>query len=125
MKYREEMPEGCPPPGAEQVNSDRDVFRLVRQSPPSQDDFRSQRAENPQRIFSSMTECQARGLSVFADRGDCEKARKLPALRGRLICRVRLVTGAGKLLKTSGRSHHTWWPLAEYDILLHCQVEAM
>jgi hypothetical protein len=123
MKYREELPEGCPPAGAEQVNSDRDVFRLVRQSPPSQDDFRSRRAENPQAIFS-VSECQARGLSVFADRRDCEKARKLPTLRGRLICRVRLVTGAGNLLETGGRSHHTWWPLAEYDILSRCQVEA-
>jgi len=123
MQYLEKLPEGCPPAGAEQVNSERDVFRLIRKLPPCQDDFRSQRAENPRAIFS-VTECQARGLSVFADRLDCEQARKLPALKRRLVCRVQLVTGAGNLLKTGGRSHHTWWPLAEYDILSRCQVEA-
>jgi len=122
MSYREELPEDCPPAAAEEIAAARDVFRLVRNSPPTLEDFRSQRAEKPDATFQ-VTECQARGLSVFAERRDSEKALKLPTLRGRLICRLRLETGAGRIQQTGRPSHHTWWPLAAFDILAHCGVE--
>ena len=124
MNYREELPEGCPPDDAEDIVASREVFRLVRTSPPTEEDFISKRAENPDRDFGNISECQARGLSVFAERGDSQKALKLPNLRGRLICRVALEAGAGHIQQTGRRSHHTWWPLADFDILAHCVVEA-
>lgn len=123
MKYREPLSEGCPPDAAEDIIATREVFRLVRTSPPAEEDFASQRAENPDRDFGKISECQARGLSVFAERGDSQKALKLPSLRGRLICRVILENGAGAIQQTGQRSHHTWWPLADFDILAHCVVE--
>ena len=95
---------------------------MVRNSPPTEDDFRSQRAEKPLAIFQ-VSECQARGLSVFFERRDTEQALKLPRLRGRLICRLRLEAGAGRIQPTFQPSHHTWWPLADFDILAHCGVE--
>jgi len=124
MSYREELPADCPPEAAEEIALTRDVFRLVRTSSPVLDDFRSQRAEKPQAVFD-VSECLARGLSVFAVRQDSEKALKLPMLRSRLICRVRLESGAGRIQQTGRRSHHTWWPLAAFDILAHCEVESV
>jgi len=124
MIYREQLPEDCPPEAAEEIAAPRDVFRLVRTNPPSLSDFRSQRAEKPTAVFN-VSECRARGLSVFAARRDSEKALKLPTLRGRLICRVRLETGAGRILQAGAASHHTWWPLAAFDILGHCEIECV
>lgn len=124
MSYREPLPEGCPPDAAEEIATPRTVFRLARTNPPTLDDFRSQRAEKPERVFPCVTECQARGLSTFADRRDLEaRALKLPYLRGRLICRVSLQAGAGRIQQTGQPSHHTWWPLATFDILSHSGVE--
>lgn len=124
MSYREQLPEGCPPDDSVEISEPWEVFRLVRTRPPTDDDFKSQRAEKPGHVFHGATECEARGLSVHAERGDSERALKLPSLRRRFICRLRLESGAGRILKTRARSHHTWWPLSDYDILSRCTVEA-
>ena len=122
MKYREPLPEGCPPETAEEINQPRDVFRLVRTNPPTELDFMSQRAVRPGYRFRD--ECQARGLSVHSERSDSEKASRLPTLRGRLVCRLSLESGAGEILQTGRYSHHTWWPLADYDVMAQCTVES-
>jgi hypothetical protein len=80
--FREPLPHGCPPDEAEEITAEREVFRLVRGDPATWNDFQSQRAQKPDAVFA-VSECQARGLSVFADRRDSERALKLPALRGR------------------------------------------
>ena len=118
--YREPLPADCPPDEAEHISTPRDVFRLVRGWPPTQADFRSQRAERPNRRFRGVTECRARGLSVYAAARDAEKLLKLPRLRGRRVCLVRLDAGAGSIQQTGRLSHYTWWPLADFDILQHC-----
>ena len=124
MSYRDPLPEGCPPGAAEELATHRVVFRLVRTDPPTPDDFLSRRQEKPERTFPGVTECQACGLSVFADRRDAEaKALKLPHLKNRKICQVTLSAGAGRIQQTFQPSHHTWWPLAAFDILAHCGVE--
>ena len=124
MQYRELLPDGCPPPEAEEIAAERTVFRLVRSDPPTDADFRSKRAEKPSAVFG-VSECVARGLSVFGEVRDCDKARKLPALKGSLVCRVRLCAGAGRIQQTGATlSHHTWWPWAAFNILPQCQVES-
>lgn len=120
VSYREPLPEGCPPDDAEEVTRPRSVFRLVRGCPPTEDDFRSQRAEKPDRQFSGVDECRARGLSVHADPSDSARARKLPTQKGKKICRVQLDRGAGRIRQTGRPSHHTWWPLAAFDIIANC-----
>ena len=121
MSYREPLPEGCPPAEASEISAPRDVYRLVRNFPPTDKDFRSQRAEKPNRRFRGVTECQARGLSVYANLDASRNAAKLPNLRGRQVCRVRLDKSAGHIQQT-GRdpSHHTWWPFAAFDIIGNC-----
>lgn len=86
------------------------------------EDFRSQRAERPEAVFRGVPECLACGLSVHGERADSERMRKLPRLKNRLVCRVRLENGAGRIQQTFQPSQHTWWPLAAFDIPGHCEV---
>jgi hypothetical protein len=125
MSYREPLPEACPPAGAEEITVPREVFRLVRTSPPTPDDFRSQRAEKPNHKFPGVSECQVRGLSVYEKKTDCEKLLKFPHMRTRKLCCVRLDVGAGMIQQTFQPSHHTWWPLAAFDILGNSGVETV
>lgn len=118
MIYREELPKGCPPPDAQDIAGELTVIRLTKSLPPTDDDFMSQRAEKPTVVFR-VDECQARGLSVFTEPKDAVNALKLPALRGRYACALKLRSGAGCIKQTGRPSHHTWWPLKEFDILAH------
>ena len=123
--FREELPPDCPPADAEEILDSREVFRLVRANPAQESDFRSQRAELPDKVFDGVCECVARGLSVLVTLEAGRNATRLPRLRGRMVCRVQLFAGAG-FIKPTGRNpdHHTWWPLASYPILLHSEVLA-
>jgi hypothetical protein len=120
MPYREELPIQCPPEAAGEITVEREVYRVVKSIPAADDDFRSQRAKRPDAVFKDVSECLARGLSVFGERGDGEKALKLPGLRGGMLATVRLTAGAGRIQQTFRPSHHTWWPFADFDILAHC-----
>lgn len=124
MLYREPLPDNCPPDTAEEINAHRTVYRLVRNNPPTDDDFQSQRAEQPERIFRDVTECQARGLSVFVSLNVAVRLSARGRLQGMAVCQVTLAAGAGHIQPTGRRSHHTWWPLADYDILANCQIVA-
>lgn len=120
MRYREELPAHCPPPAAQVVTQPRVVFRLVRRHLPGLHDFCSQRAEKPDQPFMGVTECQACGLSVFTELEACKKLLLLRHLQSRAVCKVQLEDGAGCIMQTGRKSaHHTWWPLADFDILAH------
>jgi len=125
MIYRESLPENCPPIEADELNSRREVYRLVCSNPPQDDDFRSQREMKPSAVFKNISECQAMGLSVFSNRDVCHKTMKLPAFKKcqHYVCRVVLDKGAGRIQQTGQLSHHTWWPLADFDILASCNAD--
>ena len=53
MTCREPLPEDCPPDNSEEITAPRVVYRLVRNNPPTNDDFRSQRAERPTARFNT------------------------------------------------------------------------
>ena len=122
MPYREPLPDDCPPDAADEITEPRIVYRLVWHDPPTDGDFRSQRAENPHQIFPGVTECQARGLSVFLNRADAERRTRIGRLQGAMIGAVTLTRGAGRIAKTGRRSHYTWWPLADYDVTKNSRV---
>lgn len=122
MTFREPLPAGCPPEEAERITGSRTVYRIVRCDPPADHDFQSQRALNPDQVFGGVTECQVRGLSVF---DDIKTARSLLAsskFRGWAICQVNLTNGSGYIQRTGRRNHFTWWPLANFEILVCCVV---
>ena len=122
MLYREFLPEDCPPEQASEITAPRLVYRLVRHNPPTDDDFRSQRAEKPQQHFN-VPECQARGVSVFDNYRAAARSSNTRNLRGTQVCRVILGPGAGRIMKTGSPSHYTWWPFADYDILANCEMD--
>ena len=123
MNYREPLPNDCPPDEAEEIDAQRVVYRLVRNTPPNDDDFRSQRAERPHQVFRNITECQARGLSVRTDQNSATELMQLRSMRGRMLCEIRLDCGAGQIMQTGeDPDHSTWWPLADYDILANCSL---
>ena len=123
MLYREPLPDNCPPDTAEEIDEPHIVYRLVRNNPPRDDDFQSQRAERPERVFRNATECEARGLSVRTDLDSATELMTMRTMRGRMLCEVRLDLGAGKIMQTGEDPFHsTWWPLADYDILGNCSV---
>ena len=80
IRFREPLPEGCPPIEAEEITDVRVVFRLVRTDPPMDSDFCSKRAESPYNQFS-VSECQARGLSVYSHVREAKKQLKRPTLK--------------------------------------------
>ena len=120
--FREPLPKGCPPWEAREITTQQTVFRLVRTDPPTDSDFRSQRAENPNNPFRGVSECRARGLSVYSNIRHAENRLKTPRFRGSLICEVKLDRGAGYISKTGYRAHFTWWPFASFPIVTKCQV---
>ena len=123
MTYREPLPGDCPPDEAEEINAPRLVYRLVRNNPPTDKDFRSQRAEKPEKEFKNVTECQARGLSVRTDLDAAMGLMTLRTMRGTMLCEARLDHGAGRIMQTGeDPNHSTWWPLSDYDILANCSM---
>ena len=125
MTFRESLPAGCPPDEAGEIVETRIVYRLVRNNPPTEEDFRSQRASNPDRVFRNVNECQARGLSVRSGRRESIEYMKLRRFRSSLLCRVQLGGGAGYIQQTGEGTHHTWWPLASFDILANSSLEVL
>ncbi len=122
VRYREELPPGCPPKAAEEIVGERICYRLVQNAPPRDEDFRSQRALQPNRDFN-ISECQVRGLSVFMQSADAERAATQNRnLRGTKVAKLTLEQGAGYIQQTGSRSHHTWWPYQAFDILANCEA---
>ena len=121
MAYLEPLTEGYPPEDAEEILEPRIAFRTVRNNPPTAEDFRSQRAESPNGAFN-VCECTARGLSVRDNVRDAEQLIKLRKYKNGRVSRVNLTTGAGRIKQTFRRSHFTWWPLADFDILGNSEV---
>ena len=125
MPYRDELPEDCPPETATEIEAPLQVYRLVRTNPPTDADFASVRTENPTKppFPDAVKECRANGVSVFLSAADALDRRKQPKHQGKSLCRVHLGPGTGRLEKNWRKSHHTWWPLATFDLLLNCHVE--
>ena len=118
VRFREDLPDGCPPPDAKPLNAARSLFRLVSQYPPTELDFDSVWKEQPERRMR-LDPCQGRGLSLFDTAAEAQKRTSYTTLRGKIVCAVNITPDAGPLLMTA-RHHYTWWPLQDYDIIAGC-----
>ena len=122
MRYRESLPSDCPPDNAREIITETIVYRLVRNAPTNEEDFRSQRTFEPNRDFG-VSECRARGLSVFMQAADAARAaQRSRNLRGAKLAQLTLNHGAGYIKQTGNRSHHTWWPYEAFNVLANCEV---
>ena len=119
-RYREELPDGCPPPEAKPLTATRLLFRLVSRYPPTEQDFDSVWKEQPERRIR-LDPCQGRGLSLFDTAAAAQRRTSYLTLRDKIVCAINVTPDAGPLLMT-GRHHYTWWPLDGYDILAHAQI---
>ena len=120
--YREILPADCPPEAAEEIVHPRIVFRMVDCDPPVDGDFDSWRYKNRGAQLRAASECEARGLSVYSRSRDVRRLIERSGATEARICQVTLDPGAGRIQKTGRRSHYTWWPWADFDILPRCQV---
>ncbi len=107
-RYREPLPEDCPPETAEEIDAHRIVYRLVENDPPTYADFSSWRAKNLAEQTRNASECQARGVSVYSRSRDVRKLIERSEAEEARVCEVALDRGAGRIQKTGGRSHYTW-----------------
>ena len=105
------MPKQCPPQEASLPNG-MSIYRFSSSEEPSDDDFLSQRMLNPERVFSGISECVARSLSVYNDIDKCRNMIKLPRNRNRFkrILEIELSDSDGVILKTfKDPNHYSWW----------------
>ena len=118
MRYRDEFPEGCPPPEAVEIRERMTVYRLTGKFPGTARDFQSRWQRDPAPVqFQGEKECQAKGLSVFTDAEDATLALG-QRLSGGYVVEIELREGMGAIQRTpssSYDSHATWWPSIEID----------
>lgn len=121
IQYKEELPDGCPPPDAEEIQN-MVFYRLVNSHPPTGEDFTCLKAQNPTKDQKSH-ECEARALSVFVELSGAVELLKLPTQRGKQIAKLKLGNNAGKHKRTFTRQHHhSWWIYHSFDPLACCEA---
>ena len=101
-------PDRCPPAGATPAGGV--VLRLVRNDPPSADDFLPWSVENG-RVDKSKP-CQSCAVSVFDKLDDIRKMqRRVPAQRPKPVAEGELKSEMGVTKPTGkrNRTHRSWW----------------
>ncbi len=113
MVWSHHCPEDCPFEDA--IEPSFEVYRLVKNNPPSSKDFLSRREMRPQEKFEkSELYCQACGTSVYRDIKDIELKKSLHRGFRRTKIAVGMLTPDLGLIKNTKceeieDSHHTFW----------------
>lgn len=122
MKWRDHLPNECPPDDAIPTNGV--VYRLASRKNFDESDFLSYREMYPDGHWDGVPECIACGLSVFTEIAGIERLlRRVPGKKRSKSHKVKKVI-EGKLTpkhgkmkntpSTTHKSHHTWWiPVGE------------
>lgn len=105
--WYEELPDACPPIDSQNCNGI--FYRIANGNPASDKDFFSQRCLQPNKVFEGIDECIVRSLSVFDCIEETERRLKLPKFRNAHIVEVNLSPDDGKIKKTFGNAHFSWW----------------
>ncbi len=114
--YAEDLPIGCPPSDAVQLNGI--FYRLVESIPPTETDFWSLRKLFPLKSFKT-DECIARACSIMTTFEDCTALKKLPNQRGKQVIEIHLSDKSGVGKKTGKNpSHISWWRAKDFDPIL-------
>ena len=120
MQFYDHLPSNCPPSKASQPEGIK-VYCLVKNWPPSKDDFRSLKEKQPDKSFDNPElDCQSCGLSVYTDKKGIELARQVSrSLRKMEMAEGYLTKNTGKFQNTpskkTGNTHYTWWPFKEIN----------
>ena len=119
MNWIEELPEQCPPKEAF-ATKDQTIFRLARSRDFDENDFHSQRSLRPNAIFNGVSECIARSLSVFNTAEACYNKLKLPYMRKKFVCVLKInLTEDDGMMVQSGKdiNHYSWWRSNRFTLL--------
>lgn len=86
------------------------MFRLVRNDPPSPEDFLSKKLEEPEQNWGHK-ECEACGLSVYNSykRADKTKRTYKKKFDLHMIAKGNITTKSGVVAKSFSNGHFTWW----------------
>ena len=129
-KWPPDFPDDCPPEDA--FASGETFYRITKDDPPSLRDFVSQYERDAGLARRTIlkgrgTLCDTLGISVFANRDDAVKrAKEVRKFQlGNKIARVTLTPSSGKIRPKpwNGDSHHTWWPVKDFDPTSIASVE--
>ena len=123
LKFRDELPPGCPPEDAQEISEARVMYYLITSFPPTDLDFVPVAMQRDVSADPAEVICRAHGLSVFNTRRQLERGPgALLPFHGHLISRLHLVPRAGRIKRTGkNRGHHTFWPYASFNLLEHCE----
>lgn len=119
-KWFEKLPKNCPPDNAHYPNG-KVVYRLVKNSSPSDKDFHSFRKLFPEKVFPNIDECTVCSVSVFDTIEEVLKIKKLPSHRknDEFIAKFELQDFDGLVLHTfypKRKGHFSWWRSKRFDI---------
>jgi hypothetical protein len=115
----------CPPKSASPAKMA--VYRLVDHTPMEPDDIWSYRKIYPNKVFR-VDECKARACSVFTDREDVIKLKKIRNFKNKKLVLINIEEKDGVLLNTPGpigKSHHSWWISKIFSITANNVKEAV
>lgn len=106
-QYDQQLPDECPPQAATQ--RDQVAFRIVKNNPPTADDFRTYTQLG---LLPDADPCKRASLSVFESYRQAKHLRDLRPYLGEFIASANLTTLHGMLSPASGTGHVSWWAFA-------------
>jgi hypothetical protein len=108
MNWHEEIPEQCPPKGANEANGD-EFFRLCKDEPADSSDFCSQKKDNPERKFAGIPECVLYSVSIWGNKEKCLHQKKYPTQKNKKLGKIVLNEDDGQIKNTFKPDHYSWW----------------
>ena len=108
--FSADLPDDCPLPSAR--DCDCEVFFLVQDLPPREEQFLSQAERGRATLATGDAACRRHGLSVFPNVESCRHQLDLFPRLGPHIIRSELSAAHGKIASTPSQNnpaHMTWW----------------
>lgn len=103
--FPKDWPDDCPPDDA--VHAGGDVFRIVSDNPPTEDDLKSYAELG---IQARGSQCRRRAISVFESFGKARHRLRMSPRLGTAVARATLSAEHGKQKLTNAQSGHiAWW----------------
>ncbi len=114
MRWPDHLPDGCPPEDA--TGASEQVYRFVKNDPPTPEDFLSWRELYPNKPCpKSLEECYVCSISVFTSKAAVRRLHKrIPTFKNMKPALGELNPTLGVIKNTpsnrTDKSHHDWWP---------------
>lgn len=118
MLYKNNLPDGCPPSDAAEINEPLRKVRLTKEIPPSEDDFKPHNLLYPEKDYKGKDDCPSRSLSLTDEVGG-RKAITTPKFKGYCLAQIELPPGSGRIKKTGKafeERHWSFWAYQEFEI---------